>query len=177
MDHTENTVSSVAVYGLLPSNGLCLVVFSWSLPSNGSTCHIFPSFRLLVLNSPQVYCYFFFSKGCACDICVWPHLPFLWLGRCGDYCPTTPTAPSLRLLVASGSLIRCEPVQVYHHHHFFLFLGLCFGHLCFCFGGGWPLTMSSHSPCTVKDPTIHFFNLLLYILPEDPARCPLLPQT
>jgi hypothetical protein len=30
----------------------------------------------------------------------------------GDYCPT---APSLRPLIPSGSLIRCEPVQVYHH--------------------------------------------------------------
>jgi hypothetical protein len=28
----------------------------------------------------------------------------------------TPAAPSLRPLVPSGSLIRCELVQVYHHH-------------------------------------------------------------
>jgi hypothetical protein len=30
--------SSSVVYGLLPSNGRCLIV-SWLLPSNGSTCH------------------------------------------------------------------------------------------------------------------------------------------
>jgi hypothetical protein len=40
----------------------------------------------------------------------------LSLSLCGGCSPTAPTAPSLRLLVPSSSLIRCEPVQVYHHH-------------------------------------------------------------
>jgi hypothetical protein len=34
----------------------------------------------------------------------------------GVYSPTVPAAPSLRPLVPSGYLIRCKPVQVYHHH-------------------------------------------------------------
>jgi hypothetical protein len=34
----------------------------------------------------------------------------------GDYSPTATTAPSLKLLVASSSLISCRPVQVYYHH-------------------------------------------------------------
>jgi hypothetical protein len=32
------------------------------------------------------------------------------------FTPTAPAALSLRPLVPSGSLIRCEPAQVYHHH-------------------------------------------------------------
>jgi hypothetical protein len=36
----------------------------------------------------------------------------LWLSLHGVY---SPTAPSLRPLIPSGSLIRCEAVQVYHH--------------------------------------------------------------
>jgi hypothetical protein len=32
----------------------------------------------------------------------------------GDYSPTATTVPSLRLLVPSTSLIRCQPVQVYY---------------------------------------------------------------
>jgi hypothetical protein len=33
-----------------------------------------------------------------------------------DYSPTAPAAPFLRPLVPSGSMIRCEQVQVYHRH-------------------------------------------------------------
>jgi hypothetical protein len=39
-----------------------------------------------------------------------------WLISQGDYSPTAPTAPSLRPYFPSGSLISCEPLQVYHHH-------------------------------------------------------------
>jgi hypothetical protein len=60
---------------------------------------------------------FIFSEGCACDICGRPRLPTPWLSSHGDY---TPTAPSLRPLVPSGSLIKCQAVQVYHHHPSFL---------------------------------------------------------
>jgi hypothetical protein len=62
-----------------------------------------------------VYRHFFFSEGCACDICDEPRLPFPWLGSHGDYSPTAPAAPSLRPLILRGSLIRCEPVKLYHH--------------------------------------------------------------
>jgi hypothetical protein len=86
------------------------------MPSNRSICHIPPSLRLIILTSLQAYCHFFFSKSCSCDICDWSHLPSLWLGSRDDYSPTVLTAPSSRSLVPSCSLIRCEPVQVYHHH-------------------------------------------------------------
>jgi hypothetical protein len=99
---------------------LCLAVvfllISRSLPSNGSTCHIDPSLRLFVPNDLQAYRYFFFSWGCACDVCDRPRLPSPWLGSRWDYSPTVPVAPCLRLFVLSGSLMRCQPNQVYHHH-------------------------------------------------------------
>jgi hypothetical protein len=57
----------------------------------------------------------FFSEGCAYDVCDCSRLPSPWLGSHGDYYPTAPTAPSLRPLVRSGSLIRHELVQVYDH--------------------------------------------------------------
>jgi hypothetical protein len=98
----------------LPSNGCCSVFVLWPLPSNGSVGHTAPSLRLIILDSLQTYRHFF-SKGCVCDVCDWPRLPFPWLGSHGDYSPTAPTAPSLRPLNLSGSLIRCKPVQVYHH--------------------------------------------------------------
>jgi hypothetical protein len=49
-----------------------------------------------------------------CLCLVSPSSP--WLGFHGDYSPTAPTAPSLRPLIPSDSLIRCQSVQVYHHH-------------------------------------------------------------
>jgi hypothetical protein len=88
-------------------------------PSNRSTSCIAPSLRLFVIfvpNSLQANRHFFFSEGCVCDICDRSHLPSPRLGSHGDYSPTIPAAPSLRPLVLSGSLIRCEPFQVYHHH-------------------------------------------------------------
>jgi hypothetical protein len=74
--------------------------------------YIAPSLRLFVLNSLQVYHHFIFSKGSDCDIC--DLLAFLPCGSVlmGDY---SPTAPSLRPHILNGSLIRCGPVQVYHH--------------------------------------------------------------
>jgi hypothetical protein len=86
-----------------------------TLPSNGSTCYTAPSLRLFVLKSLQAYCHFFFSEGWACDVCERPRLPSPWLSSHGDYSPIALPAPSLRLLVLSGSLTRCELVQVYHH--------------------------------------------------------------
>jgi hypothetical protein len=85
----------------LPSNGRCLL----SLLSNGSTCYIAPYLRPFVPNSLQVDRHFFSSKGSACDVCDWPCLPSPWLGFCSDY---SPTARSLRPLILSSSLIRCQ---------------------------------------------------------------------
>jgi hypothetical protein len=95
----------------LHSNGCCMALILQLLPSNRSTCHIPPSLRLFIPNSLQIYRYFLFSKGCACDICDWSQLPSLWLISQGDYSPTAPTAPSLRLLVP-----WCELVQASYHH-------------------------------------------------------------
>jgi hypothetical protein len=80
----------------------------------------------------------------------------LWLGLHGvlsPAAPASPASPSSRPLVLSGSLIRCELVQVYHHHPAFPFGGgktSCSGrcsyisgsyslcHFFFHFGGGQP---------------------------------------
>jgi hypothetical protein len=83
----------------------------WPLPSNGRCLQ-----SHYIAMGVQVYCHFFFSKGCACDVCDWSRLPSLWLSSHSDYSPTVPAAPSLRPLVLSGSLLRWELVQVYHHH-------------------------------------------------------------
>jgi hypothetical protein len=107
----------------LPSSDHCLqghylatatvyLITSRSLPSNGSTRHIAPSLRLFLPNSLHAYRHFFFFEVCGCDVCDRSHLPSPWLGFHGDY---SATAPSLRPLVLSGSLIRSEPVQLYHH--------------------------------------------------------------
>jgi hypothetical protein len=80
------------------------------LPNNGSTCYIAPFWRIFVLNSLQVYNYFFFLGLCLW--CLWLVPPSPWLGSYGEF---SPTAPTLRPLVLSGSRIRCELVQVYHH--------------------------------------------------------------
>jgi hypothetical protein len=110
-------------------------------------------------NGLQAYLRFFFSEGCACDVCDWPR---------GDY---SPTAPSLRQLVPSGSLIWCEPAHVYHHH-LCSFRGLCFGRLFFRFGGDRPLhnVQSATSRSPVEDLTIRFpissSTVFLQILPD-----------
>jgi hypothetical protein len=85
------------------------------LPSNGSVCDVAPSLRLFIPNSLRAYCHFFFSKGCACDVCDRSCLPSLWLTSHGDYSPVAPAVPSLRPLLPSGSLVRCGPGQMYHH--------------------------------------------------------------
>jgi hypothetical protein len=87
------------------------------LPSNGSPCHIAPPLRLFVPKSLQVNSHFFFSEGCAYNVCDQSCLPSLWLISHSDHSPTALTAPALRPLIQRGSLKRCEPVQVYHHHH------------------------------------------------------------
>jgi hypothetical protein len=46
-----------------------------------------------------------------------------WLGFHGDYSPTIPASPSLRLFVPNGSLIGCQSIQVYHHHPSFSISG------------------------------------------------------
>jgi hypothetical protein len=56
------------------------------------------------------------AEGCACDVCAWFHFPSRGSVFHGVYSATAPTAPSLRLLVLSGSLIRCQSTQIYHLH-------------------------------------------------------------
>jgi hypothetical protein len=76
--------SSAAVQ-LFPWEHICLrrchslttlvyLLISWSLPSNRSTCYTALSLRLFVPNSVQAY-HYFFSNGCACDVCDCSHLP------------------------------------------------------------------------------------------------------
>jgi hypothetical protein len=96
----------------LPSNTCS---FLQLLHSNGTTRNITPSFRLFVPNGLQAY-HHFFSEGRACNVCASFHLPFCGSISHGVYSPSASAAPSLRLLVLSGSLIGCQSVQVYHHH-------------------------------------------------------------
>jgi hypothetical protein len=97
--HRES--SSVTVYGHYLSTAV-----TESLLINGSTCYKASSLKLFISNSLRVYCHFFFFVGFACNVCDRPCLPSLWLGSHSDYPANSP----------SGSLIRCQPVQVYYHH-------------------------------------------------------------
>jgi hypothetical protein len=85
-----------------------------SLPCNGSPCHI-ALFKAIHSEWP-IGVPPFFSERCACDVCDWPRLPSTCLCSHGDYSPTAPADPTLKPLVASGYLVRCELVQMYHHH-------------------------------------------------------------
>jgi hypothetical protein len=80
------------------------LLISRSLPSNGFTCHIPLYLRLFILNSLQVYHYFLFSKGCACDVYDRSQLP-----SCGSFLKVI-TIQLLLLLVLSSFLVRCELV-------------------------------------------------------------------
>jgi hypothetical protein len=82
------------------------------LPSNAYTRHIPPSFRLFVPNGLQAYRNFLFFQGCACDVCDRSHLPSRGSAFRDVTAPAAPSSPRL----PSGSLIRCQSVQVYHHH-------------------------------------------------------------
>jgi hypothetical protein len=79
----------------------------WLLPSNGSARYSAPFLRLFVMNSLPVYHHFFPSEFCVCDVCGRSHLPSPWLISHGDYSPVAPSAPSLRPLIPSSSLMRC----------------------------------------------------------------------
>jgi hypothetical protein len=85
------------------------------LPRNGFTCYIAHSLRLLSRIAYRHTTICTFPEVCACDVCDLSLLPSLWLGSHGDYSLAAAAAPSLRLLILSGSLIRCEPAQLYHH--------------------------------------------------------------
>jgi hypothetical protein len=66
-------------------------------------------------NRLQAYRNFLFSDVCACEVCDRSRLPCFWLCCHDDYFTTAPAAPFLRLFLSSGSLLRCEPVQVHQH--------------------------------------------------------------
>jgi hypothetical protein len=108
-DPAENTAFQLVHW--LAGRCLASAVVSFvsqSLPSNRPIHHIAPSLRLFVPESLQVYRHFFFSEGCVCEVCDLSHLPSLWLTSHGDYSPTASAAPSLRLLILRGSLIKCQ---------------------------------------------------------------------
>jgi hypothetical protein len=101
------------------------------------------SLRLFVPNSLQAYHHFFFPKGFACAICDRSRLPSPWLGSHGDYSATAFSTPSLRSLILSGSLIRCELVKVYHCHLALVGAGK---------SSEWPVLLhpQPRAPCTVS---------------------------
>jgi hypothetical protein len=93
----------------LSSNGYCIASYFMVMDPLPSICHTAPSLRLS-------YRHFFFTKSCVCNVCDQPSLPSPWLGFHNDYSATASAATSLRPNFPTGSLKRCEPVQVYHHH-------------------------------------------------------------
>jgi hypothetical protein len=101
------------IKNLLPNSRVLSLFVSRSLASNEPALYTAPSLRLFVTYSLQVYRHFFFSKGCACDVCDQSHLSPSWLGSHIDHSPTT---PYLRLFIPSSSLIRCQSIQGYYHH-------------------------------------------------------------
>jgi hypothetical protein len=111
-------VTQQRLLGIWISRGCCL--------SAGVLYRVITYERIYMLQCflLKVYCHFFFSEACACDICDRSRLPSRWLSSHGDYSPTAPAALSLRPFVPSGSLIRCQSVQVYHHHPSFP-IGAC----------------------------------------------------
>jgi hypothetical protein len=107
--------SSAAVYGPLPSNGRCLVVCFVVVAKQRV---YMPHFSLLKAICPKQLTGvppFLLFRG-LCSRRMWSAYPsFLWLIFHCDYSPTAPAGPPVRQFVLSGSLTRCEPVQVYHH--------------------------------------------------------------
>jgi hypothetical protein len=98
---------SIMVFYICLSHGLC--------PPAGLHATVPPTLRLFVSNSLQPYCHFIFSEGCACNVLI--GLTFLSVARFSWWLPSYCSCCSLlRPLILSGSLIRCEPVQMYHHH-------------------------------------------------------------
>jgi hypothetical protein len=73
-------------------------------------------FKVIRPNSLQAYRHFLFPTDSACYVCERSRLPTPWLVSHDEYSPIAPAAPSLMPLVPSGTLIRREPLQVYHHH-------------------------------------------------------------
>jgi hypothetical protein len=116
-------------------------------------------------------------------ICDQSRLPSPWFSSHSRYSPTAPAVPSLRPFIPSGSLIRCKPVQMYHHHPTFLIGGdessesgqssyisssysVC--SLLFCFGGGLPFhNVQSLTFCNLLEiPTAHFMTSSSRVCPS-----------
>jgi hypothetical protein len=80
---------------------------SRSLPSNWSMRYI-ASYQHTTISS--------FLRAVLVELCDQSHLPSPQLSSCRDYSWAAPAAASLRPLIPSSSLIRCQWVQVYYHH-------------------------------------------------------------
>jgi hypothetical protein len=124
-DHTENTVPLL----LFPIVALQTCLFAKLSLSNG--CRTFayitvvaqqrvymPNCSLLKAIHPEwatgVPTFLLLWGLCSRRMCLVSYS--LGLSLHGVYSQTAPSAPSLRQPVLSCSLIRCGPVQVYHHH-------------------------------------------------------------
>jgi hypothetical protein len=86
--------------------------FTKSLPSNGCTCNVALSLSLFVPNSLAVYRLSFSQRF----LLATSPVPRLFRFFCGVWSSTDTTAPSLRALFWSNSLVSCAPFQVYYHH-------------------------------------------------------------
>lgn len=140
--------------------------------------------------------YFFFSEACACDFCGQSCFPFSWrLLPISSRC-------SLRPLILSSSLKRCQSVQVYPHHPAFLISGgrssqsgwcsyipgfCCVCSLFFHFGGGQPLqsvqslpfhsSMENSTACFTTSSTMVFLKILPDVLALLRHSCTFKPQS
>jgi hypothetical protein len=105
----------------LHSNSCCLQ----SPLSNWSVCHIAPSLKPFV---PKSYRHTAISSSLSAELAMSViSLTFLPVAQFFSvHSPTAPTAVSLRPLILSSSLIRCEPVQVYRHHPWPRFLWIMY---------------------------------------------------
>jgi hypothetical protein len=102
---TENTASnSSSIVGHCRRN-----MFAKQLPSNGrlfwlrysgfqASCHIASPLSLFIPNVLQAYHHFFFSEGCACNVCDRSHLP-----SCGSV--------FLRCLLSHCSLLKATHLE------------------------------------------------------------------
>lgn len=149
-------------------------------PFLSNVCYIVSYFEVVAYQRFYMpHCSFpanFFSEGCVCDICVQPRLPC----PCSVFTVTTPAslgAPSSRPFVPNGSLMRNQAVQVYNYHPPFPRAVLLTSLLLSQKGSTPRQCPDTHFLYSSRRPDYSLFDFLLYGLPEDPVRCPLLSQT
>jgi hypothetical protein len=98
----------------LHSNGCCFIVYFEVFRGLNTTFHPPEGYSSQIAYRRTVI--FYFQRAVlvtsVIGLTLLPIARFVWY-----LLSTAPAAHSLRLLILSGSLIGCQSVQVYHHHH------------------------------------------------------------